>query len=193
MQSKFKIFAALIALVMIASPAAADNGDMYLGGNLGYFALQGDDFEAAEAGFGVNGLVRRELANDWSLSGIAQWNKHGIDGSSDDVSVLAFGAEPRHSFTTSNPMMRPYLGARGAWLRQSSSSAGIDSKASGWAFGLVGGINWQVNPKVAIETGLNWNAISFGDVEVDGTSVNGTDSSGKGLAFTTGIVVGLGQ
>ena len=92
-----------------------------------------------------------------------------------------------------NVGMRPYLGARGAWLRQSGDSAGIDIKASGWSFGLVGGINWQVNPKVAIETGVNWNAISFGDVEVDGTSVSGSDSSGNGFAFTTGIVVGLGN
>lgn len=204
MRSNLKIFATLLALVLIASPAAAEQGDQYFGGNLGYFALQGDDYEAIEAGFGLNGLYRRDMNNDWSLSGIIQWNKHGIDGADDDnVSVLAFGIEPRKSFSTNNPIMRPFVGARAAYLRQGAEvtvvdpvtlqSSNADLSASGWAFGLVGGIAWQVNPKMSFETNINWNAVSFGDIELDGDSINGTDSSGRGLSFTTGLVFAFGQ
>lgn len=194
MQNFLKIVALAACVTLIAGTSLAANGQFAAGGNLGYYTLSGDDFEAVDAGFGGNGFVRYNMENNFGINTQLSWNQHGIEGADDNVNVLSIGVEPRYNFKLSNPQFSPYLGAKAAWVRNSGYQMPDenlelqDASASGWGFGAVAGVVMNINEQWGIEVGANWNAISFGDIDVNGTSAEGTDSSGNALNFTTGVV-----
>jgi opacity protein-like surface antigen len=76
----------------------------------------------------------------------------------------------------------PYLSARLAYLKESLSDSGTDAEASGYLFGFGGGLGFQVSPTVTLGGSLTYNIVNFGDVEVDGTTLDDSSASGSSLA-----------
>jgi hypothetical protein len=185
--------AALVLLTVTAVQAqtsVAPTGFAF-GGNLGYYTLSGDDFEGIDSGLGFEGNVRYSWLSGFQILGGVHYASHGIDGLDENINVLSIFVEPRYVFAIGSPTLSPFVGGRAGWVRQSLDIEGIDASADGVAFGGSGGLLFQVAPQVAIETSVMFAAVSFGDIEVEGESVDGTDSSGTTLALQGGIVISL--
>lgn len=180
----------MMATAVQAQTSATPSG-FALGGKLGYYTLSGDDFEGVDAGFGFEGNVRYTLLSGFQILGGVHYAIHGMEGLDENMNVLAIFAEPRYVFAIGSPTISPFVGGRAAWVRESVDIQGVDASASGFAFGGTGGLLFQVAPQVAIETSVLFAAVSFGDIEIEGESIDGTDTSGTTLALQGGIVISL--
>lgn len=180
----------LTATAVDAQTSATPTG-FALGGNLGYYTLSGDDFEGIDAGLGFEGNARYTFLSGFQIVGGVHYASHGFEGLDENMNVLAIFVDPRYVFAIGSPMIAPFVGGRAAWVRESMDIQGIDASANGFAFGGTGGLLFQVAPQVAIETSVMFAAVSFGDIEVEGVTIDGSDSSGTTLALQGGIVLSL--
>jgi len=185
MQTFLKMTVLMAGALLLAAPVLAADGQFAIGGNLGYATLTGDDFQAADDGFGVNGSLRYNMVNGFGINGAVQWNSHDVKGTDESFNMLRIGVEPRYNFSLSNPVFTPYLGARAMWIRESADN---NMSANGWGFGATGGMIFQTSPNFGIELGLSYDAISFGDIKVDGNTLENSDTSGGSFSIMTGIV-----
>ena len=188
MQSTLKITLVLAGILLLAAPVSAADGQFAIGSNLGYFSLTGDDFETADPGFGVNGNVRYNMPNNFGVNAAVQWNKHGIDGTDDSFNMLAIALEPRYNIEMQNPMFTPFVGARGMWVKQSGDAAGLDISSSGFGFGATAGMMFNVSSQFGIEAGVGYDAISMGNLDIDGTELPDSEASGGSFNFSAGFV-----
>ena len=191
---RFLMITSLVCIVaLLAAPSMAADGHFSIGGNLGYYALGGDDFSGADGGFGINAFGQHRWDTGWAVNGAFQWTNHGVDGTNDSFNVKGIGVEPRYYFSTSTPIISPFLGARGMWMNQSGEFATTDISSSGWAFGGAAGVAFQLTPSFGLELAANLNALSFGDLEADGITIPGSDASGSAFSITTGVIYAFGQ
>ena len=195
MKAALRLTALAVALCL-AGPVAAQKikmngggGGFAIGANGGFYTLSGDDFETTDAGFGLNGFVRYNFPSGFSISGGFQWNTHNDDFIGESITIIGVIVDPRYYFQLKTPTVTPFVGGRAGYLRESVTVAGFDLSASGFAFGGTGGILFQASPQFAIETTVSFQSLSFGDVDVDGTTVPNTDASGTSLGISAGLVI----
>ena len=177
------ILIAVLALAALATTAQAQSVKWTFEGAGLYTSLSGDDFDNTDAGMGFDLQGRYQYNSKWSFGGGLMRETHGIDGVSDDAVVLGFLVEPRFHFRKLDNNLMPYATLRVAYLKNSLETGGSDYEASGNLIGLGGGVGYAFSPNMTFGGSLTFNAISFGDVEIDGTSQDGTDTSGNGLTF----------
>ncbi|MGH7674697.1 MAG: outer membrane beta-barrel protein [Gemmatimonadales bacterium] len=155
-------------------------------------ALGGDDFELADNGFGGEVSVWFPAGTSFTIGGGAHYTSHGLDGTDESLSVVGIFVEPRYRFQAGGTV-KPYVAARVAWARESATTPLGDASATGFYFGAGGGLMIPVGAKVDLDFELLFNAVSFGDVELDGSTQSNTDSNGTALVARVGIVFRLGS
>ncbi len=89
-----------------------------------------------------------------------------------------------------SPGVVPFIGARGAWVRESVTTLGFDVSAKGFGVAGLGGIPFRVGRHVGIETAVSFTFLDFGDAEANGVTVT-SGAEGTVLAVHAGLVVGL--
>jgi hypothetical protein len=154
-------------------------------------SLGGDDFEGVDNGFGGEASVWFPAGTSFTIGGGAHYTSHGIEGIDENLSVLGIFAEPRYRFQAGGKV-KPYVAGRVGWVRESISSGGVDANASGFYFGGGGGLMVPVGAKLDLDFEVLFNSVSFGDIEVDGTSQPDTDSSGTALVARVALMFRLG-
>ena len=113
----------------------------------------------------------------------------GVDGFDDNIHVLGIFVEPRYVAKLASPSVAPFIGGRAYWLRETLSTMGLDLSASGFGFGGIGGIVFQVAPQFALEPAVTFTPLSFGDAKVDGQTVSDTDAKGNSLGLHLAFII----
>ncbi len=149
-------------------------------------SLGGDDFEGVDNGFGGEASVWFRAGTSFTIGGGAHYTSHGTD-IDENLKVLGIFAEPRYRFAAGGGNLTPYIAGRAAWARYSIQ----DASATGFYFGGGGGLMIGAG-KTLIDIEVLYNSASFGDVSVDGSSIDGTDASGSALVAKVGVIFRLG-
>jgi len=157
-----------------------------MGATVGYFTLNGSDFEGTQAGLGFEGYIREAMSSGFHVLYGVHYSVHKVDGVRNNLSVFSLFVDPRFAFSVGSPT--PFIGARIAYVRQSISEDGTDYSTPGFAVGGLGGLLFQLSPRVAIEATVLFGAVSLSATRVNGTLAPGTDTSGSTLAVQAGAV-----
>lgn len=182
-----------VLLLALAVPAAAQGIRIEAAGV--YATLGGDDFEDAKAGVGfdVAGVLR--LRNAWSLAVGLQRTSHDsdIEGVDASTGVMAVYGEPRMTLSAMG-RMTPYLFGRVSWVKASTELDDFDdeAEATGWAFGAGLGFMAGLTSNIMLNVSAGYHAISLGDQEINGTTAEGTDTSGNSIVLKAGVSIGFG-
>lgn len=191
-----RLFAVAFVLSLVGAPVGV--AQVWIGAAGDYVSFGGDDFSGTEAGYGGEVNVLFPIGS-LKLGAGAQYTTHGAEGLDGSGGVLGVLAEGRYMFTLPAGKVTPYIGARGGWVRTSSSDFDVDLdgtaddvSSSGFAFGGGGGIMISLSPGLALDIGAIFHSVSLGDAEVNGTTVPQSDLSGTALQIRGGISFRLG-
>ena len=151
-----------------------------------YIILSGNDFQTTNAGIGGDAQVRFRLAPSPITLGIgSQYTTHIIDNVQPNANVWGVFLEPRLGLASGASPIKPYLGARGAYLHQSTSQGGSTASADGILIGGggglligLGGLNLDIGALVALA--------NFGEVKINGSGT-GVKPNGTAIALRAGI------
>jgi hypothetical protein len=193
MRPATRVLVAIIALALAGTPAMAQapvKPGLGLGLVGGYYSLGGDDFTGTDAGFGGEASVRFGVSPAWSILGGVGISSHDVSG--ETLINLRISAEPRYMFHMPSSPITPFLGVRAAWTQSSATVAGDDYSQTGYIIGGTGGVQIRMSPKLLFEGAVTFAAASFGDFDVNGTTLSGSDASGTILALQLGIVYQMG-
>jgi len=183
-----------LAMVLILGastiPCAAQ---VSLGINAVYADPNGSDFDGTNAGYGLQGQVRFPLGSSFSVGFGGQWTSHGLQGLSENLSVVGGFAEPRYTFTTKSAQLKPYLTGAVFYLHESVSSGGNSATANGFFFGGGGGVLIPAGATLSVDLSAFFGPLNFGDAKVNGSTFSGSSTSGTGLEIRAGILVGLAK
>ncbi len=185
---------ALVSVILgtIATAGAAQARGFSLEGAGLYADVSGDDFSGTNAGVGFDAQARFSWGA-FSLGAGVQYSSHGLDGLSENLGVRGFFAEPRYAFPTAAGNLTPYLVGRLALLHERIEVGSSKAEANGTAFGGGGGLAIRLASTVDLSVSVLYAAVSFGDVELNGTEQPNTDTSGSTLALRAGIAVKFGR
>jgi hypothetical protein len=183
------------AVVAFPSVAVTQNSGVSVSGAVGFNTLYGDDFEVADAGFGVQGLLRYTTVAGFAFGGGVHYSAHGVDGLSEKLNVLGIYVEPRYVARLQASNVAPFIGGRVAWVRQSMTVrwspdwAPTRHAATGYGLGGIGGILFQLSPQIGVETAVTFYVLSFGDASVNDATVRDSDMSGSSLGLQLALVM----
>lgn len=184
---------ALVAVVGLAGVsrqvAAQQRFEFGLGG--GYYTLSGDDFEGTDAGMGLDAVGRIVWPSGLGVGLSLQRNTHSADFVDDDITVLGILGDVRYAFSPQGTNVRPYVGGRFGWVKESAEVLGDDAEASGWMFGAVGGVMFALSTAVTFDASVGLYQVSFGDGEIDGETIPDSDTSGSSLGLRLGLIFRL--
>lgn len=189
-----KFVAVLFALALIGASVSAAQVSIGVGGQ--WLSPSSDKYKNdlgidLKSGFGAEGNVMFPLGQSVKLGASVQWSSHGIEGASNNASLLGFFGEGRYMFGMGGKAT-PYLGARVGYSQWTYSETGTDLKASGLAFGGGVGVMIAMSPTLAIDVNGMYNSHSFGDIDVGGTAAAGTDATVSALQIRAGVNFKLG-
>jgi Outer membrane protein beta-barrel domain len=185
-------FMTVALLAAAAVPAAAQSVPKFSLEPAAYYAtVSGDDFEGVDAGMGfdVQGRVKftaLSLGLGWQRS------SHGNDFVDENINSSGFFVEPRYEIPSA-ASIKPYIGARLARVTQSLEAEGSELKSSGFAYGAGVGIIMPLAGTVKLNTSANYNRVSYGNAEVDGSEIQDTDLSGSSLVLRVGVSLSFGR
>ncbi|HET7583857.1 MAG TPA: outer membrane beta-barrel protein [Gemmatimonadaceae bacterium] len=161
-----------------------------------YVNPEGTDFEGIDGSFGFEAQARLSLGM-LSLGAGYQRSVHEVQGFSNDMRVNGFFAEPRLNIPLPGPF-KPYILGR---VTRTSENMDVDDpiigtgdlETHGWAFGAGAGFMLHLAPMVAINLSAEYNHLSLDDFQLDGSTMDDTNSSGQNLALRAGLSIGLGH
>ena len=175
-----------------ASAAGRSNtAGMVVGAHAGAVNL-GPDGGSSNTGFGVGALIGYGFNKNVALYVGFDLGKVDLASNLDNekrtynLTHLDFGA--RYSFANQNRALVPYLGAVVSGRGLTATISGIDLKVTGLGFGGGGGIQYFVNPNVAIDLGLMYETGKFDKKKVNNIK---TTLSDAGNSSSTRISVGV--
>lgn len=151
------------------------------------------------SGFGFEGQFRYTPAALWSVGGGVQYSTH--TSAEESITIVGGFLEPRYSFDIGSDRVAPYVAARLAFLRQSSSlhevpgvssSQLLDFASTGAAFGAGGGILIRATANLNLDFGAAFVSQSFGDATAD-NGANATYPRFAGYVAKGGISLGFGS
>ena len=183
------VAASLLALLSTDSSAQQSTvpEGFGLGATVGYFTLNGEDFEGTQPGLGFEGYIRETTSSGFHMLYGVHYSIHNVDGVEDNLSVFSLFVDPRFAFSVGSST--PFVGARLAYVRTSIVKSGADHSTPGYAVGGLGGLLFQMSPRVAIEATVLFAAVSLSHTRVDGTLVGGSHTGGSTLAVQAGAVL----
>ena len=190
---------AAVLLVIALFPGRGVCQSARLGIGAGFGTLTGDDFENSEAGFTVGGNllflrpngIQLGLAFDYSQYGVGDVDLNGIvlESGEEPVTQLDILGVLRYVFPDEAAQF--FLGGKAGFSRRSAEVSIIESSSSGLAVGPMAGVQVPVG-NLALEIGLDAMFVSYGDVEIDGTKITGTDATGFRILGRVGLSIPLG-
>lgn len=196
-----RIRLAVFAVGLLSAVPALANAQVSIGVGGHSLSFGGDDFQGTDAGFGAEARVMFPVGTSVSLGGGLQYSAHNSDFFDNSIKVLGILAEGRYMFRTPSGKTTPYVAGRGGWAQGSTNDVDIDGdgipdinkvKQSGIVFGAGGGVLVTMSPTVALDLGLVFHSVSFGDADADGTTLTNSDVSGTGLQIRAGVSFKLG-
>lgn len=182
------------ALAVLGASASAQSiqptGGLSVEAGALYNTVDGDDFEGTNAGMGFDVQGRYAFSN-FSLGVGFQRSSHDIDDASDNIIATAFFVEPRLAIPTSAGFT-PFLMARIGRAKQSLETdipdyGSAEMESSGLAFGFGGGLEFAIAFAAKLNLTASYSRISFDDIEVDGTTIPDSDSSGSSVMLRAGV------
>ncbi len=151
--------------------------------------LGGDDFQDTDLGFGGMLLAGPKIG-DFSLLGSGTYRRFGLENSEDDVDVIGVGVAPRYTIPVRNDIVRPWVGASGSILFQTTRTEAVDDpSATGFEVGGAAGVGFQLSEQVVLNTCANLGYMQFGDVDVGDQTIPNSDTSGVGFTFGLGLTI----
>lgn len=180
----------LLLLLGVTTPGAAQAS---LGISGVYADPNGSDFDGTNAGYGFQGQVRFPLGATLSLGLGGQWTSHGLQGISENASLVGGFAEPRFAFSTKSTQLKPYLTGAVFYLHESISSGGNTASANGFFFGGGAGVLISAGHTTSVDLSAFFGPLSFGDVKVNGSTFSGSSTSGTGLEIRAGLLFNFGK
>lgn len=185
--------ALLVGALLLTWPilASAQRGGVTL--SPGWYTLEGRDFEGTDPALGIEGQLWYAVTPRFEAALGLVRTSHNLDGSSDNLTGLVVYAEPRWRFPIAGGDVAPYVGARVGVARQSIAAGGFDAHTMGFAFGGVVGARFRLGARVALDGGLSYTHLSFGEWEVGGTQIRDSDTKGDALGLHAGIAFLLGS
>jgi opacity protein-like surface antigen len=185
-------FMTVALLAAAAVPAAAQSVPKFSLEPAAYYAtVSGDDFEGIDAGMGfdVQGRVKftaLSLGLGWQRS------THGNEVFSEDITASGFFVEPRYEIPSA-ASIKPYIGARLGRVTQSIEVDGVEVSSSGFSYGAGVGIVMPLAGSVKLNTSANYNRLSYGNFEVNGSEEPDTETSGTSLVLRVGVSLSFGR
>jgi hypothetical protein len=185
-----------LALILLASIAGVSSLDAQVSPKFGaevgalYATVNGDDFEGTNAGVGFDVQLRAAFSA-FSIGAGFLRTSHDIDEASDNIIISGFFAEPRYSFPTTSSTSLFLTGKLGR-VKQSLETdipdyGSGEFESSGFLFGGGGGVEFAMSPAVRLNVSALFSQVSFDDVEFEGETIDGTDSSGSSVMLRAGI------
>lgn len=192
MTHRFMTCAVTLAAVLSSPHALAAQG-LGITAGTGYFAFTGDDVQALDAALGLEGRIWYAPSSKVSFGiGVTRLSSD-VDGFTEDIATTFVFAEPRLNFVQPGGNVKPFLGARLGYARQTVEVEGTDASTSGFSFGPIGGLGIQLGSSVSLEIAGSYTFLRFGDVSVEGDSIDDTDSKGGMMSLTAGLAISLGR
>lgn len=171
-----------VLLSVVSTKASAQMSASIAGG---YFGYTGNDYEDVDGGLGLEGVIRFTGQKHVGLGVGGAFNRYGIDILNETVNASAVFAEIRYD--QRNGALLPFVGGRLGWAREAADVAGYAFSNSGLLMGAVLGLDFPLPHGLDLEIALQNSYVTFGDAEIDGTTISSTNVSG----FRYGLTVGL--
>ena len=180
------MLAALAFAFFLAAPLSAQSVELGLNGGFGKYL--GDDFEDSEVGFGVGGhLLFGE--GDARFGAGVDYASYGEEGLEEKMGALdLFGL---FRYMLPGESARFFVGGKAGFSRLSADVMDISISAKGFGVGPVAGVQIPLEA-LAVEISGDVQYVSYGDVEGEGETIEGSDSSGFEAGVRVGIAVPLG-
>ena len=188
-----KLYLKISALMAIAvttglgsvTPLAAQGVQFSIAG--GWYNPGGENFDGTDAGAGYDAVVRFGVADRFQLGVGTQWNMHGVSFTDDQYDVVSVFAEPRLALSDASGSVIPFLAGRIGWTRQSIRIGTASRAAAGIAVGGLAGAAFPLGSGVELETAVTAYYLSFGDFDVDGTTLADSESSGNAVGLRVAL------
>jgi hypothetical protein len=178
----------LIALALVAPGETA--AQITLGAGTGVGVLAGDDFDGNEGGTTLNLEAMFGGEAGWQFGGVFQYTSLGLEERSESVGQMEGLGAVRYLFQPD--LAQLYLGARGGLVRHAWELEGLERRSMGLAFGPTLGVILPF-PGFGFEIAMDARYITFGEIDVDGTAVPGTDRGGVHVGGRVGLTYKLGN
>ena len=151
-----------------------------------YITLAGNDFQSTNAGIGGDAQVRFRLAPSPITLGIGgQYTTHSVDNVTPNFNVWGVFVEPRYGLPSGASPIKPYLGARGAYLHSSAKQGTSTASADGILIGAGGGLLIGLGG-LNLDIGALFALANFGEVKLNGSGT-GVKPNGTAVALRAGI------
>ena len=187
---------ALTLLSVSAVPAAqAQTGQPFsIQGSAILVVPGGSSFSDTQSGPGVELQLRRNISL-WSVGGGVQYSRHDV-GAENPLTLIGLFLEPRRVIPLSNDRVAPYGSVRIALFRQSLSTQGTSSSATGTQVNIGGGLLIAAGSNMNVDLGVTFGMLRFGSYSVnyaEGGGVSFPSSSGTNLVLRAGLALGFGS
>lgn len=192
-----RLLAVWFALVLAG--ASIGGAQVLVAGGGQWLSISSGDYDNLgvdiKAGFGLAGSVMMPVGRSFRIGASGQWSSHSVslDGveALNNVSLLGVFAEGHYEIPATG-QVAPYLGIRAGYSRWTYSEGGQDLAASGFAFGGGGGVMIALSPTLALDLNGMVHSAANGDIDVDGTSMPGTDATATLVQIRAGLCFMLG-
>ena len=185
----------ILAAAVLVTPAMAHSQGVSIAAGAGYYTLSGD-FDA-DAGLGIDGVIRLAIKPNFQLGLAVQRNTHFLGLIEDDITVLGIMIEPRYVVALKGSSLRPFVGGRVGWVRESASIGEpgdqVDASANGFTIGALGGLAFAVSPAMSLETSVVLQHVSMGEIKLEDEFLEDSGQSGMSLGLRVGVSIALGR
>jgi len=167
-------------------------------GGLLFTSFSIDDEDQGEAGGGAGWDIKGRFSRDrYSIALGLERTTHDVEDVKDDLAHRVFYVEPRMTFPQllagSSQKLLPYASARVGRSKYAIEADDVDYEASGWLYGLGGGVLYELNQSTQLDLGLSWSHAGFGDQEADGDEIDDSDFGANIVALRVGVSYRFGM
>lgn len=180
------MLAALAFALFLAAPLSGQSVELGLNGGSGKY--MGDDFEGAEVGFGAGGHLLFGEGDARFGAGVdyARYGEEDIDEKTTALDLFGL-----FRYMLPGESARFFVGGKAGFSRLSAEVLDISISANGFGVGPVAGVQIPLEA-FSVEISGDVQYVSYGDVEGEGETIEGSDSTGFEAGVRVGIAVPLG-
>ncbi|MEO7964956.1 MAG: hypothetical protein ABIT38_13720 [Gemmatimonadaceae bacterium] len=192
----------LMATALLVSPSIAiaqTRQPVSIQGSPVYVAVGGGSYHGMKGGPGGEVQIRL-TPNAWSFGLGLQSTSHNV---ADEIlygnaTLRGLFFEPRYVFSMASTRLFPYASGRAVFIRQSTSTLGIESHAYGSQMNVGGGVLVRIASNVNLDLGSTFGWINLGKPTIDRNPdnvelVDSFRTSGQDVLLRLGVAVGLGR
>lgn len=152
-----------------------------IGLDAGWFFPEGDSFEAADDGFGLEGYVGYRVLERLEINLSVHRSSHRVTSFLPNITVLGVFLGPRLYFRSETTPVVGFIGLRGGWLRGELSATARRYESEGLALGFSAGLLHSLTRVVQLEVLGGADVVWFDSVFGEGRE------SGRALGLQAGL------